>query len=267
MGFGFIALSVALGFGLIGVTIVTKKNDINILLMKFFRNLSRFKARRRLYGNQASLIPLLMGNEPEVLMIRNDSLVDEGDGFTMTLAELAEMDGKTESTPIYISIKGQIFDISEGREMYGPGKGYHPLVAKEAASAFAAGCFQDGCFKTPIDKLSPEQLIEVDRWIDLYRNHDKYKLVGRLVSDPVDQIIADDEKVAQLEGSPTESESPVAASDSDSDSELLEEPVLESHQSLDEPVEEGEHAAASDAEVSEDSVLESHPTPALEVSE
>ena len=222
MGFGWIALSVALGFGLISVTIVTKKNDINIILMKFFRNLSRFKARKRLYGNQASLIPLLMGREPEIVMIQNDSVIDEGDGFTMTLAELAEMDGRTENTPIYISVKGQIFDISEGRAMYGPGKGYHSLVAKESASAFAFGCFQDECFKTSIDNLSAEQLVEVDRWIDLYRNHDKYKLVGRLISDPIDQIISNDELVEGVDGaSPAESEPSVAASDSDIPSESI----------------------------------------------
>eukprot|EP01036_Dinobryon_divergens_P022723 gene22723-31008_t len=176
-----------------------------------------------------------MGREPDIVMIRNDSVIDEGDGFTMTLAELAEMDGRTENTPIYISIKGQIFDISEGRAMYGPGKGYHPLVAKEAASAFAFGCFEDECFKTPIDNLSPEQLVEVDRWIDLYRNHDKYKLVGRLISDPIDRIIADDEEVEQMNGAaPVDSEPEPTVEASDLDTPAApEESVSESYQSDD----------------------------------
>ena len=184
---GFL-ISLAVAVLISGVTIVTFKNQINISLMKFFRNLSRFKARRRLYGNEASLIPILMGKEKDVVIIQNNS--EESDGFTMTAAELREMDGRTENTPIYIAVRGYIFDISAGRNMYGPGSGYHSLVGREAASAFAHGCsHHEVCFQTPVDQLTPEQLLEVDRWIDLYRNHDKYKLVGRLVSDPVDQIV------------------------------------------------------------------------------
>mmetsp|Transcript_21724 Transcript_21724/g.29909 ORF Transcript_21724/g.29909 Transcript_21724/m.29909 type:complete len:268 (+) Transcript_21724:117-920(+) len=165
-----------------------------MILMKFFRDLSRFKSRKRLYGNQASLIPILMGKEEVIVMQNDEKLQEENDGFTMTLAELAEMDGKTETTPIYISVKGQIFDLSAARHFYGPGKAYHALVGKEAASAFAKGCFTSQCLSTPMSQLTEQQLLEVDRWIDLYRNHDKYKFVGMLATDPIDDIFADDEK-------------------------------------------------------------------------
>ena len=81
------------------IMIVLKKKA-NLFLMRFFRNLSRHKSRKRLYGNEAALIPILLGREKPV-----KNPIDELDPNTLdkwTLAEIAERDGRTESTPIFI---------------------------------------------------------------------------------------------------------------------------------------------------------------------
>jgi predicted heme/steroid binding protein len=157
--------------------------------MKFFRDLSRYKARKRLYGNSAALIPLLFGKEDNV-----DLLVDPGsDDFTMTIEQLSEMNGSTNETPVYLSVKGNIYDVSSARAMYGPGGGYHGFAGRDATRAFATGCLETECMVSSIDGLTESELKEIDRWVELYHNHDKYTYVGRLMFvDPVDSIVTNE---------------------------------------------------------------------------
>lgn len=182
----------ALFASLSGISLIVFKKQINFFGMKFFRDLGRYKARKRLYGNKASLMPLLMGKEEKV-MEKVEEMIElqdkSGEVFTMTAAELAEMDGRTETTPIYIAIKGHIYDISLGREAYGPGKAYSNLVGKDSTRAFANGCTEDACLGSSMEGLNEMQLTEIDKWHDFYHNHDKYKYVGRLAIDPVDAVI------------------------------------------------------------------------------
>lgn len=41
----------------------------------------------------------------------------------LTLAQLAEYDGKDPSKPLYIAVRGKIYDVSAGKTFYGPGTG------------------------------------------------------------------------------------------------------------------------------------------------
>ncbi len=50
-----------------------------------------------------------------------------------TPEELAKHDGKDASAPIYVAIKGTVFDVSAKKEMYGPGAGYHCFAGKDAS--------------------------------------------------------------------------------------------------------------------------------------
>jgi len=163
-----------------------------LVLMRFFRNLSRFKVRKRLYGNDAALIPLLMGKEEAM------PITDEDDGHVMTAEQLASMNGVTDTTPLYISIKGRIYDVSAAREMYGPGKSYYAFVGKDATRAFATGCLEEKCISSSMDGLSDSEMKEIDRWVELYHNHDKYKYIGKLVDDHIDSMV-DEEILHQSE--------------------------------------------------------------------
>jgi hypothetical protein len=39
----------------------------------------------------------------------------------LTLAELAQYDGQDASKPLYISVRGKIYDVTAGKTFYGPG--------------------------------------------------------------------------------------------------------------------------------------------------
>ncbi|KAF9167329.1 hypothetical protein DFQ26_004970 [Actinomortierella ambigua] len=52
-----------------------------------------------------------------------------------TAEQLSQYSGADESKPIYVAIKGTIFDVSSKRQMYGPGAGYHVFAGKDASKA------------------------------------------------------------------------------------------------------------------------------------
>ncbi|QRW15987.1 cytochrome b5 [Rhizoctonia solani] len=57
-------------------------------------------------------------------------------------AQLAKFDGSDPLKPVYIAIDGDVYDVSEGRRIYGPGGSYHSFAGKDAARAYTTGCFQ-----------------------------------------------------------------------------------------------------------------------------
>lgn len=180
---------VILPSGLIFIT----KDQINLKLMRFFRDLSRFKSRKRLYGNKAALIPLLMGFEDPIdFALLNDE--NDGEGFTMTIEDLSEFDGTSENTPIYLAVsdlhKKQriIFDVTASRKLYGKDGPYHVMAGRDASRALATGCTTEDCAKGSLDGLTEAELKEIDRWLELYRASDKYSVVGTLIEDVAEEL-------------------------------------------------------------------------------
>jgi predicted heme/steroid binding protein len=52
---------------------------------------------------------------------------------TFTHAELANYNGETTDAPIYVAIKGTVFDVSTKKELYGPKGSYHCFAGKDAS--------------------------------------------------------------------------------------------------------------------------------------
>lgn len=48
-------------------------------------------------------------------------------------SQLAAYDGSDPSKPIYVAIKGRIFDVTPKKEMYGKGAGYNVFAGKDAS--------------------------------------------------------------------------------------------------------------------------------------
>jgi hypothetical protein len=194
------------------ISLFFMRKKMNTFMMRFFRDVSRYKSRKRLYGNQAALIPILMGKEEPIEI--NTDISEHGDDYTMTLAQLSDMDGSTAQTPIYISLNGLIYDVSAARELYGPGGNqcngcdacnyvfcslrlrtsgnYHYFAGRDSTRAYATGCANEACLKSAnsLENLQQDEKDQIQKWIELYHTHDKYKFVGKLVADPVDAILA-----------------------------------------------------------------------------
>ncbi|KAJ1459035.1 cytochrome b5-like heme/steroid binding domain-containing protein [Pelagophyceae sp. CCMP2097] len=161
---------------------LAKGPTVTFMLGRFFRDVSRFKARRRLYGNANAMVPFFLGYETPPVISEPDV------GLTVTPDELESADG-ADGAPAYISIRGRVYDVSAGASFYGPGKSYHGFVGKDATRAFAKGCTAPRCLLSSMEGLTPKELKEVDRWVELYETHDKYTFVGMLVADPVEDLV------------------------------------------------------------------------------
>ena len=124
--------------------------DYNLFFMKFFRNLSRSKARARLHGNKFAMIPVMLGIESP-MKFKDDDMYAE-DVMTVTREQLGEMDG-FDGAPLYLSIRGRVYDVSAGSKFYGEGGEYSDWAGRDASRSFGTGC-RGGVDRTGMDCLS-----------------------------------------------------------------------------------------------------------------
>jgi predicted heme/steroid binding protein len=193
----------------------TVNDVVNKIAMRFFRDISRYKARKRLYGgNPHALALLLLGREEPYQVNDNDNDNDsdhqqqqqrqqeeedqDSTLLRLTRDELSTFRGQTEDTPIYLSIQQRIYDVSANRKFYGPQGNYHLFVGTDATRAYATGCLVNtpSCITSDTDGLSEQEYKEIQRWVELYDTHDKYQLVGYLLPDDEEEDYHDPVTVA-----------------------------------------------------------------------
>jgi Cytochrome b5-like Heme/Steroid binding domain len=51
----------------------------------------------------------------------------------ITAEYLAQCDGHNPEFPIYVAIRGEVFDVSSNKDAYGPGKGYNVFCGKHSS--------------------------------------------------------------------------------------------------------------------------------------
>lgn len=89
--------------------------------------------------------------------------------------------------PVYLAVRGRVFDVSSGRSFYGPGGPYSNFAGRDASRGLACGSFDEEMLTKdldgPLDKLAdltPDQLEALQGWEDKFS--DKYLVVGKLVA-------------------------------------------------------------------------------------
>lgn len=132
----------------------------------------------------------------------------------MTLQELSAYDGSDPAKPLYLGINGTIYDVSNGRHMYGPGASYHAFAGHDSARAFVTTCIEEDNnpdlrgveeMFLPLDdpetdahwstaemaKLQADELeaaherahLALKHWADFFANSKKYPRVGYVKMD------------------------------------------------------------------------------------
>lgn len=151
-----------------GIILSPRVIDYNLFFMKFFRNLSRSKARARLHNNKFAIIPVMLGIE-QPLKIKDD--FDAENTMTITREMLEEMVGY-DGAPLYLSIKGRVYDVSAGHKFYGEGHEYHDWVGRDASRSFGTGC-RGGVDKFGVECLSEslDGLTEAVSWSRILDAH------------------------------------------------------------------------------------------------
>jgi membrane-associated progesterone receptor component len=115
-----------------------------------------------------------------------------------TAKQLAYFDGKKdekteEDKSVYLSVNGIVFDVSSGRNFYGPGGPYEDFAGHECGVALAKMSFDKehlddlaGC-----SKLNFGETQELDGWVEKFMYYRCYPVKGRLVSDEKLQDLRD----------------------------------------------------------------------------
>jgi membrane-associated progesterone receptor component len=106
-----------------------------------------------------------------------------------TLEQLRDFDGTKDERghdkEVYLSLNGIVFDVSKGRDFYGPGGPYEKFAGHECGIALAKMSFDTehldnlkGC-----QDLGFGERNELDGWITKFRDYRQYPVKGRLVVD------------------------------------------------------------------------------------
>ncbi|CAD6503402.1 BgTH12-03067 [Blumeria graminis f. sp. triticale] len=89
--------------------------------------------------------------------------------------------------PVYLAVRGQVYDVSRGRNFYGPGGPYENFAGRDASRGLAKGSFDEEVLtkdlEGPLDKLEDldeDELEALQGWEERFK--EKYLVVGRLIS-------------------------------------------------------------------------------------
>ena len=92
-------------------------------------------------------------------------------------------DGK----PIYFAVRGRVFDVSPGRNFYGPGGPYSNFAGRDASRGLAYGSFDEDMLTKdldgpldPLEGLGKDEVEALEGWEGRFL--EKYDVVGKLVS-------------------------------------------------------------------------------------
>lgn len=105
---------------------------------------------------------------------------------TFTPPTLLEFDGN-DGKPVYLAVRGRVFDVTAGRNFYGPGGPYANFAGRDASRGLANHSFDEDMLTKdlngpldPLDKLGPDELDSLRDWEERFES--KYLVVGRLVA-------------------------------------------------------------------------------------
>lgn len=89
--------------------------------------------------------------------------------------------------PVYLAVRGNVFDVTPGRNFYGPGGPYENFAGRDATRGLACGSFDDDMLtkdlQGPLDDLKGlgnDEMQALQDWEDRFT--EKYLVVGKLVS-------------------------------------------------------------------------------------
>lgn len=105
---------------------------------------------------------------------------------TFTPQTLLPYNGENDM-PVYLAVRGRVFDVTRGRNFYGPGGPYANFAGRDASRGLACGSFDEDMLTKDLDGpldtlegLGKDELEALQGWED--RFSEKYLVVGKLVA-------------------------------------------------------------------------------------
>lgn len=82
---------------------------------------------------------------------------------------------------IWLSIVGEVYDVTMGKDYYAPGSSYGAFAGRDASIPFCTGKFTAEEAEKNTEVLKSTELPGLVEWRDFYRAHNVYKFVGKLI--------------------------------------------------------------------------------------
>ncbi|KAJ7055757.1 cytochrome b5-like heme/steroid binding domain-containing protein [Mycena amicta] len=111
-----------------------------------------------------------------------------------TLAQLAEFSGADSSKPIYLSIKGTVFDVSRNTAVYGPTGSYSLFAGKDASRGLGLSSLKEEDAVPDYAELEEKDRKVLDDWHAFFLK--RYNVVGKVIDHPT--VLAE-QKAAEAE--------------------------------------------------------------------
>ncbi|ANM31058.1 hypothetical protein ABI59_17970 [Acidobacteria bacterium Mor1] len=98
---------------------------------------------------------------------------------TFSAEELAGHDDRDPNRPLLLAVRGVVFDVSSGRDFYGPEGKYHGLAGKDASRAMGMWTLAEADLNDDCDAMSAEQWTAFNEvFLETYVK--QYPVVGHL---------------------------------------------------------------------------------------
>ncbi|XP_009363414.1 probable steroid-binding protein 3 [Pyrus x bretschneideri] len=97
-----------------------------------------------------------------------------------TAQQLIQYNGTDPSKPIYVALKGRVFDVTDGKSFYGPGGPYEMFAGKDASRALAKMSKNDEDITASLEGLTEKEIGVLADWEKKFEA--KYPVVGRVAS-------------------------------------------------------------------------------------
>lgn len=127
-----------------------------------------------------------------------------------TAKQLRHFDGKIDEKsndpkPVYLSVGGTVFDVSKGRDFYGPDGPYELFAGRECGAALATMSFDESLLDdlSACEGLGVGDRAELENWLEKFEHYRCYPIKGRLVPDdklPSRDRIISAEELAKFDG-------------------------------------------------------------------
>lgn len=97
----------------------------------------------------------------------------------LTLEELCKYNGMDPCRPLSVAVCGQVYDVSQGVEFYGPGKAYSVYAGREISRALAIMSLSEDDCNDDLASLSEKEKETLSQWQRKFSQ--KYPLIGQVV--------------------------------------------------------------------------------------
>jgi membrane-associated progesterone receptor component len=117
-------------------------------------------------------IKLVFLSKPKKIPKKNESGI-------YTMEELSQFNGDNGS-PIFVGIKGQIYDVTSKRESYGRGGSYFIFSGHEASRALAKSSLKEEDLSPfgVLDGLTEKEMKVLNDWEEYFKK--RYEIIGKV---------------------------------------------------------------------------------------